>query len=132
MAASRKPRWVVGSALVMTVLSASVGCMVGGAEAAASAFIGACVGTAVQGAAFFCLMRKRDAGMVDFLEAFLRATTMRLIGGAVLVWFVLTVGAAEAPAFLAGFGAAYVALEVAADIEFVRRSENEGRSGPTG
>ncbi|MFG0318184.1 MAG: hypothetical protein ACF8XB_12995 [Planctomycetota bacterium JB042] len=119
----RRPRpkaWVFG-AIAVAIASAAVGFGLAGAEAAASALLGAGVAVTVQGVAFWLLVRRRDAGMVDFLEAFLRASIARLFGGVVLVWTVFALGAAEPLAFLAGFGGGYAALEVLTNVELARR-----------
>ena len=128
----RRSRTVVGSAMGITVLCASVGYGVGGVQTAASALNGAAIGAVIQVAAYLLLVRNRDAGLVHFLAAFLRASFVRLFGGAVLVWLFLALGAAEAYPFLAGFGVSYVGLEIVTGLEFVRMSGNEDRSGPTG
>lgn len=118
---------LVKTAIGVSIVSAAVGGLLSGAEAAAGALIGACAATVVQGAAFFLLLRRRDAGMVDFLEGFLRASIVRLFGGAVLVWIVLARGAADPLAFLAGFGAGYAALEVVTNVELARRAKSRTR-----
>lgn len=99
--------------------------------AALAGLIGALGGTLTQGVAVFLLVRSMDRNVVGFLGAFALASLLRVLGGVLLVLLPFACGMPERAAFVAGFAAEYVVLEVSSDVLLVRslrrtdRTENE-------
>ncbi|MFH0946601.1 MAG: hypothetical protein V2A76_15515 [Planctomycetota bacterium] len=108
------------------------GCWILGSPGAALAgLIGALGGILTQGVAVFLLVRSVDRNVVGFLGAFALASLLRVLGGVLLVLLPFVCGMPERAAFVAGFAAEYVVLEVTSDVLLVRslrrmdRAENE-------
>lgn len=84
---------------------------------------GVAVGATLQGIAGWMLLRVHGASQVRFLVAFGRTAALRVFGGAMVVFVVFATGRVPAGAFLAGFGGAYVVLEIVVDVLFVRNEK---------
>jgi hypothetical protein len=112
-------RWILGAALIGVAVATLLG-LVAGASAARSAATGASGGAIVQVWASALLLQRTDRGMVAFLGVFARAAVVRIAGGTTVVMAAWLFSAPRPLAFLAGFGAVYVWLEVVTNLVFVR------------
>ncbi len=120
-------RRLVGVALVGMAAAALIG-YAGGCRVAFSAACGAGAGSLVQIWAARRLLRAQ-VGMVEFLGDFARAAIVRVVGGTAIVLAAMVMRVPSTLAFLAGFGALYVVMEILTNLAFV---QNEGRSESTG
>ncbi len=118
-----------GAALAALLVSAGLALLAGGTWAGISAVAGALCGAAVQAGAALLLLRRRPPGMLWSLGAPALSSLLRVVGGAVVVTAVLACGVPAPLAFLAGFGALYVVLEVVTDLQFVKRENGSNRPG---
>lgn len=112
--------------LVLIAAGVAAGAGVCGGQAAV---LGAVAAAMLQIAAFVLVARVPDPSGAQFLGAFALAAAVRLLGGTAAVLVAVATGAVETLVFVAGFGAAYVALEVAVDVWLVRSEGPRARAG---
>ena len=98
-----------------------------GAHARVVDAIGAAGGAILQAAACRVLLRAHSASTDEFLFGFARASVLRVVGGTVFVVIAVAAWRLPAWAFLLGFGAVYVLLEVVSDLLLVQSEKKQGR-----
>lgn len=119
-----------GTAVAVLVAGAGLGYGLGGPAAAGAAGAGAVGAAAIQWVAGAILLRGHGAREDVFLHGFGRASMLRVLGGTAYVIAALASGWFGPPlAFLAGFGAAYLAMEVVADVLIIRNEKKLDRVG---
>lgn len=119
----------VAAAFAALLASAGLALLAGGIAAGISAAAGALCGAGVQSGAAILLLRRRPPGMLWSLGAPALSSLVRVVGGAVVVTATLALGVPAPLAFLAGFGALYVVLEVVTDLLVVKRENRSNRPG---